>query len=264
MKMMVFFTNSVQQRRKWARKPNQALHLTTRASAICQYSSTSWNTEAGGGGTEFTAATAVTADITVYAQWTINTYTVTFDSQGGSAVNSQTVEHGGLATEPTDPTKTGYTFGGWYKESGCTNAWNFDTDTVTSDVTLYAKWTANNYNITFDKNDDAATETMADQTIASGSSAALTACVFTKTGWTFAGWAETSGGVVVYANQASYTMGTANVTLYAKWTPPETYAIGDRGPAGGWIFYDQGSYANFWRYLGCSQRSEHRRPMGLL
>jgi len=78
------------------------------------------------------------------------TYTVTFDSQGGSAVGSQTVAHGGKVTEPTDPTKTDYTFGGWYKESGCINAWNFDTDTVTSNVTLYAWWVAPVHNITQD------------------------------------------------------------------------------------------------------------------
>jgi len=65
---------------------------------------------------------------------------VTFDSMGGSAVGSQTVEDGGLVTEPTAPTKTGYTFGGWYKESGCTNAWDFANDTVTVNVTLFAKW----------------------------------------------------------------------------------------------------------------------------
>ena len=73
------------------------------------------------------------------------------------------------------------------------------------------------YTVTFDKNDEGAAGEMSAQTIASGSSANLTACTFTKTGWTFAGWAETSGGDVVYANQASYTMGTSNVTLYAKW-----------------------------------------------
>ena len=83
------------------------------------------------------------------------TYTVTFDSQGGSYVDPQTVEHGGLAIEPADPTKTGYTFAGWYKESGCINAWNFATDTVTSDITLYAKWNINSYTVTFNKNDDA-------------------------------------------------------------------------------------------------------------
>jgi len=68
---------------------------------------------------------------------------VTFDSQGGSAVDSQMVNHGEKATNPTAPTKTGYTFSGWYEEPGCTNRWDFDSATVTSDLTLYAKWTAN-------------------------------------------------------------------------------------------------------------------------
>jgi len=80
----------------------------------------------------------------------IPTYTVTFDSQGGSAVVSQTVEQDAKVTEPTVPTKTDYAFGGWYKESGCTNAWNFDTDTVTANVTLYAKWITSVHNITQD------------------------------------------------------------------------------------------------------------------
>jgi uncharacterized repeat protein (TIGR02543 family) len=108
------------------------------------YAFAGWNTQADGSGavqTEGSTFTMGAADVTLYAQWTINTYTVTFDSQGGSAVASQTVEHGGKVTEPTAPTKEGYTFGGWYKESGCTNAWNFATDTVTANVTLFAKWT---------------------------------------------------------------------------------------------------------------------------
>jgi len=166
------------------------------------------------------------------------TYTMTFDSQGGSTVASQNVNHGGKVTKPTDPTKEGYIFGGWYKEAGCTNAWAFDTDTVTSAVTIYAKWTANNYTVTFNKDDEGAAGTTANQTIASGSSANLTACGFSKTGWTFAGWAETSGGAVAYANEQSYTMGTSNVILYAQWTPPSTYSLRDVGPAGGLIFYD--------------------------
>ena len=85
------------------------------------------------------AAGTVTATVTVTVSTT--TYTVSFNSQDGSAVSSQMVEDGGLVSEPTVPTKTGYTFGGWYKESGCTNAWDFATDTVTADVTLYAQWT---------------------------------------------------------------------------------------------------------------------------
>ena len=68
-------------------------------------------------------------------------YTVTFDAQGGSAVLPLKVEQGKTIAKPTDPTKNGFTFGGWYKESAYTTPWNFATDTVTADITLYAKWT---------------------------------------------------------------------------------------------------------------------------
>ena len=67
--------------------------------------------------------------------------TVTFDSKGGSTVTSQTVAHGSKATKPADPTKSGYTFVGWYTNSACTTAYDFNT-AVTADITLYAKWTA--------------------------------------------------------------------------------------------------------------------------
>lgn len=70
------------------------------------------------------------------------TYTVTFDKNGhGTAPAAQEVKKGYKATAPTAPTAEGYTFGGWYKEKAATNAWDFSTDTVTKDVTLYAKWT---------------------------------------------------------------------------------------------------------------------------
>ena len=71
------------------------------------------------------------------------TYTVTFNSNGGSAVDSQTIEKGGKVTQPTAPEKTGNTFGGWYKDSELTTAWTFGTDTVLKNMTLYAKWTPN-------------------------------------------------------------------------------------------------------------------------
>ena len=203
-------------------------------------------------------ATNAAGTVTVTVKVTVSTtnYTVTFNSQGGSAVSSQMVEESGLVTEPTVPTKTGYAFSGWYKEPGCTNEWNFNTDMVTAFVTLYAKWTANAYTITFDKNDSAATGTMIVQTIASGLSENLTACAFSKKGYTFEGWAETSGGEVVYTDQASFTMGTANVTLYAQWTP--LFAIGDIGPAEGLIFYvkeDGYGYTSDWMYLEAAPAS---------
>ncbi len=70
--------------------------------------------------------------------------TVNFNDNGyGTAPVSQTVASGGVITKPTNPTAEGYVFCGWYKESECTNAWNFDSDTVTADTTLHAKWEVN-------------------------------------------------------------------------------------------------------------------------
>ena len=72
----------------------------------------------------------------------IKVYTVSFDTQGGSIVESQKVPGNSKAVKPTQPTRSGYTFGGWYKDSALTQAWNFSSDVVTSDITLYAKWVA--------------------------------------------------------------------------------------------------------------------------
>lgn len=80
-----------------------------------------------------------------------NTYTVTFNSQGGSPVAPYTdVASGSTISAPTNPTKTGYDFGGWYKEDGCITPWDFDNDVVYVDTTLYAKWTIQTFSVTFD------------------------------------------------------------------------------------------------------------------
>lgn len=84
----------------------------------------------------------VTRAMTLTAKW-VQTYTVTFETSGGSAVGPVTVDAGSTATKPADPTKSGYTFGGWYKDSTLQTPWDFANDTVTADTTLYAKWTAN-------------------------------------------------------------------------------------------------------------------------
>jgi len=75
-------------------------------------------------------------------------YTVSFESNGGSAISQITgVKSGNTIIVPAVPTKTGYSciFVGWYKEEGLTNAWDFASDTVTDSITLYAKWRS--YNI---------------------------------------------------------------------------------------------------------------------
>jgi len=71
-------------------------------------------------------------------------FTVTFNVQGhGTAPASLEVQKDGKVTKPTDPSADGWTFGGWFKEAACTNAWDFANDTVSANVTLYAKWTEN-------------------------------------------------------------------------------------------------------------------------
>ena len=84
----------------------------------------------------------VTRAMTLTAKW-VRTYTVTFETSGGSAVAPVTVDAGSTVTKPADPTKSGYTFGGWYKDSTLQTPWDFANGTVTADTTLYAKWTAN-------------------------------------------------------------------------------------------------------------------------
>ncbi len=74
-----------------------------------------------------------------HLQWQ-NARRVFFDSQGGSAVAWQSVKEGATAAEPAKPTRSGYNFIGWYKEPACTNAWDFQSNHVTADLTLYAKW----------------------------------------------------------------------------------------------------------------------------
>ena len=91
--------------------------------------------------TPFVFATPVTADITLYAKWTITSYAVTFTSNGGSAVAGQTVAYNTTATLPVAPTRTGYTFAGWFSDAALTTAFAF-TIPITTNITLYAKWTA--------------------------------------------------------------------------------------------------------------------------
>lgn len=86
------------------------------------------------------ASDTVTEDITLYVKWT-RVHTIVFDSAGGSTVDAQTVRQDGRVTEPPVPTQSGYVFGGWYTDEGLTDAWDFDADTVTEDITLHAKWT---------------------------------------------------------------------------------------------------------------------------
>ncbi|MEG0386271.1 MAG: leucine-rich repeat protein, partial [Solibacillus sp.] len=100
--------------------------------------------------------TTVTGAMTVYS--TPN-YEVQFDAKGGSAVAKQFVAGGELLAKPTDPTKEDYLFEGWFKDETLQNVWNFQTDKVTTNMTLFAKWTETNPFITSDNTDGTVTIT---------------------------------------------------------------------------------------------------------
>ena len=162
----------------------------------------------------------VSSAMTLYAKWT-PAYTVTFETNGGGTIASQTVAQGNKAAKPSDPSRGGYTFGGWYKEAACTNVWNFDNDTVSSAMTLYAKWTVNTYTVTFDKNAAAATGTMANQSRAYDDGLALTANAFSRTGYDFIGWStDPAATTAEWTDGATVNLTNTNgatVALYAVW-----------------------------------------------
>ena len=89
-------------------------------------------------------------DVTLYAKWIINQYTITFNSNGGSSVSSITQDYATTVSKPTDPTKVGYTFAGWYSDSNLSTAYTFTTMPA-EDITLYAKWNKN-YRIFYNTN----------------------------------------------------------------------------------------------------------------
>ena len=138
------------------------------------------------------------------------TFTVTFDANGhGSAPSAQTVEKGKKATEPTGPTAEGWSFGGWYTEAACTNAFDFSIP-ITGDITLFAKWTANTHAVTFDSNGG---EAVASQTVNDGDTA-WQPFNPERTGWYFDTWCSDSALTKPFDFSTPITEDT---TLYARW-----------------------------------------------
>jgi uncharacterized repeat protein (TIGR02543 family) len=164
--------------------------------------------------------TPVTANITLYAKWTaIVRHAVTFNAQGGEPTpTTQNVVSGAKATGPSPvPLKEGYTLEGWYKEAAYTTKWNFDTDTVTAAITLYAKWTEvepDSFVVTFDS---AGGSEVADQNVTSGGKATVPTPP-TKADHTFGGWYTEATHITAWDFNNPVT---ANIILYAKWAAIE-------------------------------------------
>ena len=156
---------------------------------------------------DFTAQ--VTKDMILYAKWTINTYTVSFDSVGGSSVDVETADYETPVTKPEDPTKTGYTFVGWYTDEACTNAYDFS-QPLTKDMTLHAKWTINTHTVTFDSLEGSPVDV---ETADYGTPVTKPEDP-TKTGYTFGGWYTDEACTKAYDFA---TPVTGDRILYAKW-----------------------------------------------
>lgn len=164
-------------------------------------------------GVDYDFTAPVKADLVLTAVWTPvkpKTYTITFDTDGGTVVPSQTVKDKGTATEPTAPTKTGYEFKGWLLDG---KTYDFTTP-VTKDVTLKAKWEktkVESYTVAFNS---AEGSEVASQTVEQGKTAVKPDDP-TREGYTFLGW---------YAGDAAYdwdTPVTGNLILTASWKKHE-------------------------------------------
>lgn len=115
------------------------------------YEDAKWFTSASGGNpvTDSTKVT-ITSDQTLYARWTPRRYTVSFNSQGGSSVSSKTVSYDSTYGTLSKPTKSGYTFAGWYTAASSGSPVTSDTKVkITGDQTLYARWTPKTFTVTF-------------------------------------------------------------------------------------------------------------------
>ena len=141
------------------------------------------------------ASDKVTDNITLYAKWAANTYTITFDTAGGSEIAPITQDYGTVITAPEAPTREGYTFIGWDKE--------IPTTMPAENMTVTAQWEINQYTITFDT---AGGSEIAPITQDYGT--AITAPADpTREGYTFIGW----------DTEIPTTMPAENITLKAKW-----------------------------------------------
>ena len=138
-------------------------------------------------------------------------YTVTFDSNGGTAIDSVTVNKGDLVSEPTYPTKEGYTFDGWYDGN---EKWVFIDDKVMNDIILVAKWNLNEYLITF--NSDGGSDVPA-VNVKRGDTIVEPVPPI-KEGYTFDGWYK-EDNIWDFENKVY-----SDLTLISKWSL-NTYTI---------------------------------------
>lgn len=187
------------------------------------YTFVGWfDTSDASGGTQATTTTKVTRTKTWYARWSINSYTFTFDKNGGNTPSSTAITKEYNTAVGTLPTCTRnanntytYAFAGWFDTSASSGGTQLTTTTkVTSNKTWYARWTATykKYTVTWDGNGGTPSKSSSSFHYNNALGTLPTA---TRTGYTFKGWSTSKTGTV---DVSTTTKVTANVTYYAVWT----------------------------------------------
>lgn len=148
----------------------------------------------------------VAVDVTFYANWTINEYTITFDTAGGTTIAAITQDYGTAITAPAEPTKDDLEFLGWSPALPAT--------IPAMNMTLTAQWEIEEYTVSFEENGGS---TVANITEGYGTEID-TAPTSTKTGYTLEGWY--SNDELTDEVEFPYSI-TENITLYAKWSEVE-------------------------------------------
>ena len=178
--------------------------------------------------------TQANGQVTLYAKWEANKYQVVFDPNTGSGnMENQEFTYGQeQQLKANQFTKEGYTFNGWNTQANGAGQAYADLASVSNlategQVTLYAQWQANNYTVKFDANGGQGK--MQDQQFEYDKAQKLSENAFTKENYTFAGWATSQNGDVVYTDAKEVkNLTTANngeVTLYAVWTENDSYNV---------------------------------------
>ena len=231
-----------------------------------------WWTETAGGGNQFTAATIVKADITVYAKWTaLPTYTVTYNGNGADggiapqALNSymagETVVVLGNSGSPA-LFKAGHTFIGWNTRADGSGTERIPGTTFTmpaENLTLYAVWTTEpTYSVIYNGNGSSAGSPPADgNNYLSGQTVTVLpkpedlrgAAIQDGITQRFVEWNTQDDGMgTSYAAGSTFPMPAGGITLFAIWTDDPT-VLRKIGPAGGLVFLDKGSITDGWRYM---------------
>ena len=186
------------------------------------YTFLGWSTSSSATSASYSAGGTITlsSSDTLYAVWKINTYTVSYNANGGSgAPSSQTKTYGKTLTlSSTKPTRTGYTFQGWGTSATDTTVDYAAGGSYTANAgdTLYAIWKINTYTVSYNANGGSGAPSS--QTKEYGKTLTLSSVKPTRTNYTFVGWATSASETsATYSAGGSYTANSA-VTLYAIWT----------------------------------------------